>query len=165
MTRNMESAIAMVIQDEGGVADVGDGKGLTKWGQTPGWLLQWDLPSPSNATEAADNYETVFVKTGIAQVIECDVATGHALATFATHAGETAAIKALQRELHVTVDGQIGPNTLAALTAANKSVVVHGVVAAYGEQLGAAMASIKRDNRKFARGWAFRLGRLIRGLA
>ena len=165
MTRNMESAIAMILQDEGGVADVGDGKGITRYGQTPGWLEQWALVPPSNAADAAVNYETVFIRTGIDQVIERDVSIGHALATFAVHAGEGAAIRALQRELHVDVDGVIGPQTLAALDRASDSVVAHGIVAAYGEQLGEAMASIKKDNRKFARGWAFRLGRLIRGLA
>jgi lysozyme family protein len=165
MTRNMESAIAMILQDEGGVADVGDGKGTTRYGQTPDWLEAWDLVPPSNVSDAAVNYETVFVRTGIAEVIERDVATGHALATFAVHAGEVAAIKALQRELQVTVDGAIGPETLAALDRASDSVVAHSVVAAYGEHLGAALANTKRDNRKFARGWMLRLGRLIRGLA
>lgn len=165
MTRNMESAISQILLDEGGVADVGDGKGITRYGQTSDWLVQWNLMPPSNAAEAATNYEHVFTQTGIAAVIELDVATGHALATFAVHAGEDAAIKALQRELHVMVDGQIGPKTLAALDAANESTIAHGIVAAYGEHLGAAMANRKRDKRDFARGWAFRLGRLIRGLA
>lgn len=165
MTRNMESAIAMILTDEGGVADVGDGKGVTRYGQTPGWLAQFDLVPPSNQADAAVNYEAVFVKTGIAEVIDRDIATGHALATFAVHAGETAAIKALQRELHVDDDGVIGSQTLAALDRADDRVIAHGIVAAYGEHLGAAMASTKRDNRKFARGWALRHGRLIRGLA
>lgn len=165
MTRNMESVIAQILQDEGGVADVGDGKGITRYGQTPAWLAQWNLMPPSNSAEAAMNYERYFAQTGLQAVVDRDPAIGHALATFAVHAGEDAAIKALQRELHVTVDGVIGPKTLAALETANRSVLAHGVVAAYGEQLGAAMASIKRDNRRFARGWANRLGRLIRGLA
>jgi lysozyme family protein len=165
MTRNMESAIAMILADEGGVADVQDGKGVTRYGQTSGWLTQFNLMPPSNMSEAADNYEKVFVSTGISQVIEKDVATGHALATFAVHAGETVAIKALQRELHVDDDGQIGPQTLEALDQANRSVLSHGMVAAYGEYLGASMANMNRDRRKFAKGWANRLGRLIRGLA
>lgn len=155
----------MILTDEGGVADVGDGKGVTRYGQTPGWLTQWNLMPPSNAAEAATNYEAVFAKTGVAEVIDRDVATGHALATFAVHAGETAAIKALQRELHVDVDGVIGPETLAALDRADDRVIAHGVVAAYGEHLGASMANTKRDNRVYARGWSNRLGRLIRGLA
>lgn len=155
----------MILTDEGGVADVGDGKGITRYGQTPGWLESFDLLPPANAADAAVNYEAVFVKTGIAEVIDRDVATGHALATFAVHAGETAAIKALQRELHVDVDGAIGPETLAALDRADDRVIAHGIVAAYGEHLGASMANLKRDNRVYARGWSNRLGRLIRGLA
>jgi lysozyme family protein len=165
MTRNMESVISQVLADEGGVAQLPGELFVTRYGQTPDWLTQWNLMPPSNAAEAAGNYEHVFIATGIAEVIERDVATGHALATFAVHAGETAAIKALQRELHVTVDGVIGPNTLAALDAASDSVVAHGVVAAYGEHLGIALASSRRDNRVYARGWTRRLGRLIRGLA
>lgn len=165
MTRNMEAVISQILADEGGVADVGDGKGVTRYGQTPGWLAAFDLVPPSTAADAAVNYEIYFAKVGLDAVIARDPAIGHALATFAVHAGDHAAIRALQRELHVTVDGVIGPKTLAALDAANESVVAHGLVAAYGEQLGEAMASVKKDNRRFARGWAFRLGRLIRGLA
>lgn len=161
----MESAIAILLSDEGGIADVGDGKGVTRFGQTPGWLESFGLVPPSNAADAAVNYEVVFTKTRIADVIERDVATGHALATFAVHAGEQTAIKALQRELHVDDDGVIGPQTLAALDRADDRVIAHGIVAAYGEHLGASMANRKRDNRDYARGWANRLGRLIRGLA
>ena len=164
MTRNMESAIAMIMDDEGGVADVGDGKGVTRYGQTREWLAAYDLPTPATPADAAVNYETVLTSTGIADVIERDLASGHALATFAVHAGERAAIEALQKELGVVVDGSIGPKTLAAFDMADKSAIAHAIVAAYGERLGSALSSQKRDNRQFARGWMLRLGRLIRGL-
>lgn len=164
MTRNMESAVAMILMDEGGVADVGDGKGITRYGQTPEWLANYDLPTPANQADAAVNYERVFVRTGIAKIIDRDVEAGHALATFAVHAGERAAIEALQTELGVKADGIIGPKTLTAFETANVRAIAHGIVAAYGERLGNALASDKRDNRKYARGWMLRLGRLIRGL-
>lgn len=166
VTRNMESVISLIIMDEGGIADVGDGKGVTRYGQTPAWIEAWDLVPPGTMADAAANYEAVFKKTGVDEVIERDVATGHALATFAIHAGETAAISALQRELHVVVDGVIGPKTLQALERASDSVVAHGLVAAYVEYvLGEAMANRTRDNRQYARGWSRRAGKLIRGLA
>jgi lysozyme family protein len=166
MTRNMESAIAMILQDEGGISDVGDGKGVTRYGQTNAWIEAWDLVPPGTMADAAANYEAVFKKTGIAEVIERDVATGHALATFAIHAGESVAVMALQRELHVHVDGILGRQTLLALERASDSVVAHGLVASYVEYvLGDAMANRNRDNRQYARGWSRRAGKLIRGLA
>ena len=164
MTRNMESVIAMILTDEGGVADVGDGKGITRYGQTKEWLAEYDLPTPATPADAAVNYETVFHKTGISAVIDSDAPSGHALATFAIHAGERAAIESFQHELGVKADGIIGLKTMAAFEMADKSAIVHAIVAAYGERLGAALASEKRDNRKYARGWMLRLGRLIRGL-
>lgn len=161
----MESAIAMLLQDEGGVVTLADGKGETRFGQTKDWLENFGFVPPSNSADAAANYEAMFVKTGIADVIERDVAIGHALATFAVHAGETAAIKALQREVQVQDDGAIGPLTLKAIDRIDANVLAHGLVAAYGEYLGASMANTNRDRRPFAKGWANRLGRLIRGLA
>ena len=165
MTRNMDATLAQVLADEGGVSDVGDGKGVTRYGQTSPWLEHWGLVPPHTAEQAATNYETVWARTGIADVIDRDQTLGYVLSTFATHAGERLAIAALQRELGVEDDGQIGPVTLAKLDASPMDAVAHGLVAAYGEHIGVSLANTKRDNRVYARGWMFRLGRLIRGLA
>lgn len=165
MTPNMRATIELVLRDEGGVADVGDGKGVTAYGQTRIWLDHWGLQAPQSRDHAVMNYETVWVRTHIADVIDRDATLGYVLATFATHADERFAIAAMQRELGVEADGQIGAITLQALDAAPVDAIAHGLVAAYAERLGEGLASEKRDRRKFARGWLNRLARLIRALA
>jgi hypothetical protein len=53
----LDALIERLLDREGGVADVGDGKGITRFGQTPEWLEQFGLPAPTTRAEAAVNYK------------------------------------------------------------------------------------------------------------
>lgn len=112
VTPEIGYVIAKILSDEGGIADVGDGKGLTSHGQTPDWLKRYGLPFPETPAQAATNYERWLEITRIDAVVGWDVTVGHLVADWAIHSGETPAVRALQRAIGVTPDGRLGPVTL-----------------------------------------------------
>ena len=67
MTRDQVAAtiIDKILQREGGVADVGDGKGVTRFGQTPEWLETFGLEPPQTRADAAVNYHSWLDRTGL----------------------------------------------------------------------------------------------------
>lgn len=149
--------VRRVIEREGGVKDIGDGKGLTRWGQTLGWLSQFNLPAPVNQTEAAENYAEWLRLTRLDAIIgeEPDVASDEVI-DFAVHSGHYAAIKALQTALGVTPDGTIGPKTLAALAAVNRSRLAVAVIAAEMKYQGGLITGQPNTYAQWAKGWANR---------
>ena len=158
-----DEVIRRILEREGGVADVGDGKGVTRFGQTPAWLEQFDLPIPTNEAEAADNYAAWLAITGLDAVVgdEADVLADFVI-DFAVHSGHPPAIAALQIALgHLKVDRVIGPKTRAAVDALDQ---VHGrrkavAVSVFAEELryqGRAITSNPAKHAKQAHGWANR---------
>lgn len=164
MSANLEGALSWLHREEGGEATLDDGKGLTSFGQTADWLREYGLIRPTTPAQASANYASVWQQTRILDVIEWDADVGRVMVTFATHAHERTAIKALQRVLGVDADGVIGTQeTLPALHKADPRVVLRNLVAEYCVHLGHALANRERDNRQFARNWlGTRLARLIR---
>lgn len=159
-----DEIIARVLEREGGVKDVGDGKGLTRYGQTPGWLQQFNLRPPSNASEAADNYATWLSDTRLDRVIGDAADTlADAVIDWAVHSGHVTPVKALQVALGVTADGAIGPGTLAALATQDRRALAAHVIAARAELLGRLVAG-QHGNVRFIKGWMNRLGEHIRAL-
>lgn len=163
-TAARDELVRRVIAREGGVADVGDGKGLTSFGQTPGWLSQFSLTPPTNAAEAAENYAEWLRVTRLDAVIG-DVADplADAVIDWAVHSGHVTPIKALQRLIGAAPDGVIGPATAQLLAAADRRVLAAGVVADRVEMLGRLIAG-QVSNAKYAHGWMRRMAEHIRAL-
>jgi lysozyme family protein len=149
--------IALVIEREGGVADIGDGKGETRWGQTPGWLAQFDLPVPQTVEDAAKNYAAWLSITGLDAVIgdEPDHAADF-LIDFAVHSDHRPAIKVLQRALGLVTDGVIGPKTRAAVERANRRWLAYAILAAENRYQGGLITDNPDKHARWARGWANR---------
>jgi lysozyme family protein len=160
----MEAVALRILADEGGVSDVGDGKGITRYGQTSDWLRQWSLPAPETPDDALRNYGRWMEQTGLALAVEKSVPLGYAVVTFAVHAGEKTAIKALQRSLGVAIDGAIGPITRAAILACDPNMVAHQVAAEYTRLIGRLLASQAPDRRRWAKGWNNRIAKVIEAL-
>ena len=164
-TQARDELIRRILVREGGVADVGDGKGLTRFGQTPGWLTQFNLPIPTNPTEAADNYARWMQATKLDHLIG-DMADDLAdiVLDFAVHAGHISAIRMLQSSLGVATDGVIGPSTDAALIQQNRSAIAKRVLAGRLDQLGALISQQPDKYARYARGWLRRIGEQVQRL-
>ena len=158
----LQQLIARVIQREGGVGDAHDGKGLTRWGQTPGWLAQFNLPVPQNAQDATTNYEKWIDLTGLAPLVTSGDQLADILLDMAVMSGHRQAIKTLQTALQVTVDGTIGPQTLAALSV-NRLHLAALVIAGDMEFQGAVITN-NPARAIDAKGWARRMAAHVRNL-
>lgn len=162
MSAATTSVVALILNEERGIADLGDGKGLTIHGQTQEWLDEFGLPTPKNETDAAANYEVWLWQTRIAEVCEIDVGLGHFVADDALHSGLVQAIKDLQRALGgIDVDGIIGPETLGAVARAKPLETGVMLLADRCQEFGDLLASTVVDRRKWSRGWHNRLARQI----
>lgn len=165
MSAALDAVIARILEHEGGVKDVGDGKGVTRFGQTPDWLDDHGFVPPSTAADAATNYETWFRQTGLAALIERDPIAGYLVADFAVHGGLVTALKALQRALGVRDDGVLGPVTRARFTeVAGRPQLARRLLAERMRHTGVLLASLKVDRRQWAHGWLNRLADLVETL-
>lgn len=173
-----DELIARIIRREGGVADVRDGKGTTRFGQTPGWLAQFNFRPPTNATEAAENYAEWLRVTKLDRIIaDRPDALADSVIDLAVHSGHVIAILALQRAVGVNADGVIGPVTVSAVRIdEDRHRAAIGVIAWRMEQQGAIIArdwalaqqgqlTGRDENAKNALGWARRNAEHVRGLA
>lgn len=160
--------IARVIRREGGIKDVGDGKGLTRFGQTPGWLAQFGLPAPDTPAQAATNYRAWLDLTGlIALCGEADVFVD-AVIDWAVHSGHPRAIRSMQAAVQVRPDGVIGPVTRAAIDAlgtAGRRAAAAKVVADRVRHSGGLITADPAQYSRNAKGWANRQAEFIEALA
>lgn len=159
----LDRIVARVIYREGAVADVGDGQGVTRWGQTPAWLLQWQLPVPTTMDDAAANYRAWLARTRLDALCELADALPDVVVDFAVHSGERVAIRALQTAIGAPADGVIGPVTIAALARCNRRQASHDVMATRVAYLGQVLAS-QPSAARYARGWFARVAQQIREL-
>ena len=165
MTTNVSGVIDRVLLHEGGVADVGDGKGTTYFGQTLDWLATFGLPIPDSREAAKLNYALWLKKTGLDSVCEADPALGAAVVDWAVHSGHVVAVKALQRALNVAADGRMGPDTRHALFANTPAGYRRVLVAVYAERLqflGRAITNNPGELSRYAAGWMNRMAANIR---
>ena len=165
----LESVVRRVIQNvldrEGGIANVGDGEGVTRFGQTAQWLRQWRLPPPNTRDEAAMNYRSWIERVNLDVLCTADDQLPDIVIDFAVHSGERVAIAALQRAIGLKADGVIGPKTMTAVQTADRRHLAHWVIAERLELDNGLITDHPDDFARFARGWARRLGAQIRGLA
>lgn len=161
-----DEIIRRILDREGGIADVGDGKGVTRWGQTPGWLTQFGLPTPTTAAEAAANYVAWLHTTRLDQLIlPRPDALADVVIDLSVHSGHVAGIIALQRAVQVKADGVLGPRTLEAVSVDHDRVVAAAAVVAWRlEQQGALIAKTPERYARYALGWARRNAEHVRRL-
>lgn len=150
---SFDKTLKLLHEVEGGMADVGDGKGLTRFGQTPGWLRQFNLPTPTNWDDAATNYLTWMRLTKLASLNDDDVLT-KVVVVWAVHSGHLTAIRALQRALKVSADGIIGAHTKGALSRCDRNDIAGRVMVDYTWFLSSLTSP-------WERGWKNRLYRLM----
>lgn len=161
----IHDVITKILEDEGGIADVHDGKGVTRFGQTPQWLDDNGLVPPSSAADAAANYEAWMQRVGLTAICERDGFVGWIVTDMAVHSGLTQAVKTLQRALGVTDDGAMGPQTRQRFEAvAGQPMLARKLVAERVKFVGSLLASTSVDRRKWARGWMNRLARQIEAI-
>lgn len=150
--------VRRVLADEGGIRDVGDGKGVTMFGQTQGWLRHHGYPEPTTQAEAMTNYLRWLQDTGLIAV--CAVVPdpfAHAVIDWAVHAGEGRAIKGLQSALGVRADGRIGPMTRAAIASADRGVVARKILGQRLRHVGILITDDPDRNAKYAKNWMRRI--------
>lgn len=155
--------IDRVLLHEGGVADVGDGKGITKWGQTPDWLRTFGLTPPETEDAARLNYANWMQQTGLDFVADTDTTLGAALVDWAVHSGHMIPIRALQRSLNVPQDGVIGPQTRHALLALGKWRRL--VLLLHTERIifiGRIITDAPEKHARYAAGWMSRMAANLR---
>lgn len=150
--------VEQVLWWEGGVRDVGDGRGVTAFGQTPDWLTRWKLPTPRSRSQAAENYRAWLRESGLSVVCAADDALALLVVDWAIHSGESLAVKALQRQIGVVADGVIGPKTRAAIpeTPDARLLVALRLLADRMRQQGK-LITRRPMNAAYAYGWANRL--------
>ena len=150
--------IDRILEREGGVADVDDGAGLTRWGQTIAWLTSFQLPIPSTIDEAALNYRKWLEMTKLDALCDQDDAFADIVIDYAVNSGHGRAIRTLQNALGVHVDGVIGPKTISAVEALSDSDrrFTAGIVLC--DQIERDGQNITNDpsNAAFAYGWSVR---------
>lgn len=149
---------------EGGVKDVGDGKGITRWGQTPGWLAQYVLPVPRSADEAIGNYEAWIAVVGLGDVLASGDNLADILLDIAVMSSAPKAIKALQVALGIQVDGVYGGQTKAALEAAASREVIAHLVIAWDMEYQGSIITLNPQRAEYAKGWAARMAGHVRRL-
>lgn len=102
-------------QDPGGATNMGiTRKTLARWrGISPWWQLLKSDVKGLKKTEAAAIYKARYWDTIAGNILPAGLDL--TLFDFAVNSGPSRAVKALQRELKVRVDGAVGPVTLGAL--------------------------------------------------
>jgi lysozyme family protein len=157
------SIIARVIAREGGIADGGDGMGITSFGQTSGWLEQFGLTAPHTPDEAAANYQLWLEKTGLLGLCAFDDILADATIDYAVNSGHRVAIRALQIRLGTGSDGVWGPQTQAAVDACNRHAMAAKVIASRVKLYGA-LITADASRSQYAHGWMNRVGDQIERL-
>jgi lysozyme family protein len=163
--------IALVLGWEGDIKDVGDGQGVTRFGQTPRWLAQFGFEPPETRDQAVANYRTWLVRTGLIGLCDYPDTLALAVIDWAVHSGHVTAIRGLQRALDLPADGIYGPETQTAVdrldsargARSRRSVAVH-VLAARMRFVGRLVTDRPADAR-FAAAWSNRLADQVERLA
>lgn len=117
MSDRFDNAFATLIGVEGGyVNDPHDTGGETKYG-----ISKRSYPSLDIASLTLDQAKAIYIRDYWTKIRGDDVPASVAIVLFdsAVNSGVEAAVKWAQAAVGVTADGQMGPITLSALTAAN----------------------------------------------
>ena len=155
-----ETVCSWIIQRidiaEGGIADVGDGQGVTYFGQTGGWLEQWKLPRPYTVPEANANWRAWMNLTRFDELTGIDRWVAWAVIDHAVNAGESGAVRILQRLLYAAPDGVLGPATISALHTADAARIFRQFCIQRLRFYGATVKS-SPEKVKYLMGWLNRV--------
>lgn len=165
MSPNVQIVVNRLLKREGGVKDVGDGAGVTRYGQTKVWLEDFGLTAPGSPEQAAANYAAWMAQTKLDAVVDRDVELGDDVVDLAVNTGTQTAIKILQKALGVLVDGVIGKDTLAMIAFVDPFHLRVEVLARDIEYHGALIEKRPISYAQFAAGWAVRQANKVRSLA
>lgn len=165
MSQVLDALVEDVLKAEGGIGtNANDRGGRTAFGQTEDWCDDYGLPMPANVEQATANYLTWLSVTDLDKVCTVYDALSRILVDAAVNTGTSRAIEALQRAVGTTPDGAIGPQTLAAVAAADREAVAAAIWRDHGD---ACMATVLNDpllvpmiaktQLAFLRGWWNRL--------
>lgn len=161
----LDALIERLLDREGGVADVGDGKGITRFGQTPEWLEQFGLPAPTTRAEAAVNYKRWLDLVKLTVVVLPGDDLADILLDVAVMSSAPKAIKALQASMHLAVDGVLGPVTLGTLNGSDRRQLARDVIAWDMAYQGRVITMDPTGRARYAAGWAERMAEHVRRLA
>lgn len=159
----IEALLDDVIRREGGYVDhPADRGGCTKYGITLATLaavrqhpVHCGDVQALTLEEARAIYRRRYVQApGFDRVT--DPALQALLVDYGVHSGPRRAVEALQRAVGATVDGRLGPQTLAALDRVGPEIAQRAVLRLRGEHL-AALLQADPSQRVFAAGWLRRL--------
>lgn len=145
-----------ILAREGGIADIHDGAGLTRFGQTPNWLRTWGLRAPETAEQALANYREWLTRTKLIGLCDLPDALADVVIDFAVNAGHWPAIMALQHALRVKADGVLGPLTQTAIDTCRRRKVAAEVLASKIRYHGELVTGNPIRFAQFAKGWAYR---------
>lgn len=156
MIGGFELAVAVILELEGGgrtTRTTGDRGGVTKWG-----ISSRAHPGVDVAALTRDEAVAIY-RSDYWDTMHCDeLPTGLDLVAFdaAVHVGVDRATRLLQAALGVTVDGEIGPETLAAAAKLDASAAVNRLLAGRCEHV-ADLCTLSPNQKPFRRGWFIRL--------
>lgn len=154
---SIAAIIGRVLDAEGGVKDIGDGAGVTRFGQTPQWLAAFHLPTPTTRNEAALNYRAWLQITKLEQICDIDDMLPLVVIDYAVNSGHEKAIRALQAAIGARPDGVIGSGTRERLALADRTIAAALVLIDRNEFLGAINTAHPEKHARFTKGWARRL--------
>lgn len=162
----VDDLITGVLLREGPPQDIGDGKGMTYWGQTPDWLATFHLPIPLTTLDAVENYKSWLEQTHLILIVGAEADDlADIVIDLAVMSSHEKGIKALQAALHVGVDGVMGPETLGALSRVNRPALARAVIAWDMEYQGLIITTHPEKLARWAHGWAHRLADHVRRLS
>jgi lysozyme family protein len=156
---NFERCLGLLFGDEGGYAnDPRDNGGPTNFGITQRVLDEWrdlqKLPRGSVREITRGEAAAIYLDRYWNKVKADELPPGIDYVTFdcAANSGPTQAVKWLQQALMVTIDGVIGPETLAAAAKADVPRVIRGM-----KTIRMAFLQSLDDWEHFGRGWTNRV--------
>lgn len=173
MTENYDAAIDFVLDHEGRIYEnvKGDPGGPTKWGITTADYAQWrhEQGLPVRPVKQATEAEILAIyKAHYWAPLRGDSLPAPldlVLFDSAVNVGTTKAVRWLQIELGVTVDGNLGANTLAAVKRyeeKHSALVLAAAVIQQRRDFYANLAKARPSLKKFLTGWLNRVGDLDR---
>lgn len=156
--------VGRILDREGGIKDVGDGKGVTRWGQTPDWLKQNKLPIPKTREEAGINYLTWIHAIGLTPIFIYGDDLADILLDIAVMSSAPKAVMALQASMKISVDGIFGSVTLSTLKSWDRRQLSREVIAWDMSYQGRLITAEPEKRAKYAAGWSNRMAGHVRRL-
>jgi lysozyme family protein len=135
------------------VEDIGDGAGITRWGQTTAWLEEYGLPIPRTTADARANFKLWMERTRLDVLCDRDDGLPRIAIDFAVNVHAKTAIRAIQRAVGTHADGVLGPHTERAVKAADRGQVAASVLAARLQYYGLIITRHPDRHARWAHGW------------